>query len=195
MSAMVSTVDKPRPASSIRPGSEGRLLTKADRDALPDNGLRHELIDGAIIMTPAPSWGHQSMVVGLLAALRSAIDRDRYAVLTAPADVVLGPNVVEPDLLLVRRSDVLAKNPGNPLLVAEVRSKSTGWIDTGRKRELYEQAGIEHYWLADPLVPSLTLLRLVDGKYQQIKHLEGDQGATIEEPAAVHLVPAVLALG
>jgi hypothetical protein len=33
-------------------------LTPADRDAMPENGLRHELLDGAIVMTPSPGFHH-----------------------------------------------------------------------------------------------------------------------------------------
>ena len=50
----------------------GNLLTRADLDALPNDGLRHELIDGAFVMTPAPGLPHQTVSGALYRALWSA---------------------------------------------------------------------------------------------------------------------------
>ena len=49
------------------------MLTREDLDALPDDGLRHELIDGTFVMTPAPGVGHQSMSAELTAVLRRPV--------------------------------------------------------------------------------------------------------------------------
>ncbi len=45
--------------------------TRAERDALPDDGRRHELIDGVLVVTPAPAWPHQRAVTRLLSLLDS----------------------------------------------------------------------------------------------------------------------------
>ena len=70
-------------------------------------------------------------------------------VLTGPFDVVLSEStVVAPDLVVARRSDFTARDlPVAPLLVVEVRSRSTATIDAVVKRELYERAGVPSYWL------------------------------------------------
>ena len=49
-----------------------RPLTRADLDAMPDDGHRYELIDGALIVTPAPSVGHQFSVGRLHLLLAAA---------------------------------------------------------------------------------------------------------------------------
>ncbi len=171
-------------------------LTRADLDALPDDGLRHELIDGAIIMTPSPGFPHQFLVGGLHAALREAFHGSEYAVVLAPFDLDLNGNVVEPDLLLAPRAAFSGRDLHVvPLLVVEVQSPSSSWIDKGRKRDIYAQAGISHYWLADPTVPSITTLTLDGTGYRQTTHVTGDNSVTLDAPIDIRLNPAHLMLG
>lgn len=76
------------------------LLTRQDLDALPDDGLRHELIDGAFVMSPAPGMRHQDVGFALARALWSATRGTDLKVAYAPVDVVLGANVVQLDLVV-----------------------------------------------------------------------------------------------
>lgn len=173
----------------------GSLLTRKDLDALPDDGLRHELIDGAFVMTPSPGFRHQSMVLALAADLRSAKSQD-LVVLVAPFDVVLGPNVVEPDILVAPRAAFTARDlPCAPLLAVEVRSPSTQWLDEGRKRGLYEEYGVASYWLVDPDEPSITVLQLVDSQYVEVASAHGDQAIEVTSPFPITLNPEILATG
>lgn len=172
------------------------LLTRSDLDALPDDGLRHELIDGAFVMTPAPGVPHQAMVAGLYRALWAAATGTDLTVLFAPLDVVLGANVVEPDLVVAPRAAFTARElPTPPLLVVEVRSASTGWLDEGRKRTLYEEFGVASYWLADPIAPSVTVLGLRDGVYQEVATARGAESIVVTEPFRITLNPVELAKG
>ena len=172
------------------------LLTREDLDALPDDGLRHELIDGVFVMTPSPGVDHQRIVVGLVKLLGAAVEGTDLDVLVAPLDVVLGYSVVEPDVLVAPRSAFTKSDlPTAPLLAVEVRSPSTAWIDEGRKRTLYEEHGVASYWLVDPLQPSITVLQLVDGHYVEVAHVVGDQTFNVTSPVPVTLNPAHLARG
>jgi Uma2 family endonuclease len=171
-------------------------LTREELDALPDDGLRHELIDGAFVMTPAPGVGHQRMIAALYRTLWLACAGTDLRVLFAPLDVVLGDSVVEPDLVVAPASAFTERDlPSPPLLVVEVRSASTGWLDEGRKRTLYEEHGVAHYWLADPAAPAITVLELEDGRYQQTAFAMGDQTIDVDAPFAVALNPVTLARG
>jgi len=170
------------------------LLTRADLDALPDDGLRHELIDGAFVMTPAPEVRHQGMSAALIELLRKAVRGTDLKALYAPVDVVLGANVVQPDLLIAHRNDFTDRAlPVAPLLVVEIRSPSTAWLDEGRKRTLYEEAGVASYWLLDPEAPSLRILELVDGHYVEVAHATGDESIDVTAPVPVTLHPPQLA--
>ena len=171
-------------------------ITREYLDALPDDGLRHELIDGTLVMTPAPGTDHQRIVGGLYVALRDALRGTEYEVLMAPLDVVIGTSIVEPDLLVAPRDAFTERGlPVAPLLVVEVQSPSTAWIDEGRKKEIYEESGVRHYWLADPSEPSLTLLDLIDSAYVQSAQVTGGDVLEIERPVPMRLVPSELACG
>ncbi len=160
-----------------------RELTREDLDALPEDGLRHELIDGAFVMTPAPGLAHQTLAFALARALHTASSGTELRVIMAPFDVVLGTNVIEPDILVAPRASFTERDlPTAPLLVVEVRSPSTARIDEVRKRSLYEEAGVAHYWLADPALPSLTVLDLVAGSYQQTATAQGDEPLELKAP-------------
>ena len=174
----------------------GNLLTRADLDALPDDGLRHELIDGAFVMTPAPGVPHQRFAFALARALHAAAKSTDLDVLLAPLDVVLGPHVVEPDIVVAPRAAFTQRDlPTAPLLAVEVRSSSTGWLDEGRKRSLYEEFGVGSYWLVDPFAPSITILELADGRYAQVATAHGDQTIEVSAPFPVSLNPTDLARG
>jgi Uma2 family endonuclease len=174
----------------------GRMLTRVDLDALPDEGLRHELIDGAFVMTPAPGMAHQDFAFALARMLHMATAGTDLKVMMAPYDVVIGSNVVEPDILVAPRAAFTERDlPTAPLLVVEARSPSTAWLDEGRKRSLYEESGVAHYWLADPAEPSITVLELVQGRYEQTACPRGEEALTLDKPFPIDVVPARLVLG
>ena len=169
------------------------LLTRADLDALPDDGLRHELIDGQFVMTPAPGTDHQTIADSFVEILRPIVRGTGLKVLSSPYDVVLGPHVVQPDVVLAPRVSFTTKDlPVPPLLAIEVLSPSTSHLDRGRKRELYAEAGVDHYWIVDPDEPAITTYKLIDGTYRQTAHASGDQPLDVEHPVALRITPAEL---
>ena len=112
----------------------GNVLTRADLDALPDDGLRHELIDGALVMTPAPGLPHQTFSGGLYRVLWSASTGTDLQVVYAPFDVILGPHVVEPDIVVAPRTAFTERDlPSAPALAVEIRSASTGFRCSGSR--------------------------------------------------------------
>jgi Uma2 family endonuclease len=153
-----------------------RPLTYADLDDMPDDGHRYELIDGTLIVTPAPVAMHQRVVGNLHLALRASCTDD-LEVFLAPFDVVLGiSTVLQPDLLVARRVDVTERNlPAAPVLAVEVLSPSTRRIDLGTKRLVFEAAGVPSYWVVDPDEPSLTVFELDAGTYREVAQVTGGQ--------------------
>ncbi len=171
----------------------GREFTRADLDAMPDDGRRHELIDGSLIVTPAPSRRHQRAVGELHLLLRRTCPPE-LEVFLAPFDVVLAVDtVVQPDLLVTRRSDSTERDlPVAPLLAVEVLSPSTRHIDLGLKRARYETAGSPSYWVLDPAEPSLTVWELEQGRYVERAHVTGDDECAVTTPYRMTLIPADL---
>jgi Uma2 family endonuclease len=132
-----------------------RLYSVADVRALPDDGNRYETIAGELFVTPAPGVPHQTVLARLFVALWAYVERHELGRLWfAPLDVVFGPlTLVEPDLVFVSRNrlDTISDRDvqGPPDLVVEVISPSTARTDQGRKRALYQEAGVREYWIVD----------------------------------------------
>ncbi len=171
----------------------GAPLTEDDLASMPDDGHRYELLDGVLLVTPAPSVLHQACVTAIVALLHAARTSE-HRVFVAPLDVRLSRfTVLEPDVLVAGKSDVTeARLEGPPLLAVEVLSPSTRRIDLGTKRLAYEAAGVPAYWLVDPDGPTLTVLHLEDGRYVEHANVKGDETYDADFPFPVTVVPARL---
>jgi Uma2 family endonuclease len=137
-------------------GHSSTKLTYADYLQFPDDGLRHEIIEGEHYVTPAPNTRHQRIVRNLSYLLQSYLETHLYGeILFAPFDVLLSEfNVLVPDLVFIstaRSTLVTAKNmQGAPDLVVEILSPSTKSRDRRLKRDVYERTGVDEYWIIDP---------------------------------------------
>lgn len=172
----------------------GRPFTVADLEAMPDDGNRYELIDGMLVVSPAPSWGHQEMGLTAYIVLREACPRDKR-VLAAPFAVQTAfDSEVQPDVLVARFSDLTPKHlPVAPLLAVEVLSHSTALHDRNTKKAHYERMGVPSYWLLDPTEPgSLTAFEHSGAGYEQVAHVIGDEEFRAERPFPVTIVAARL---
>ena len=185
MTAMVTSASSP--------------LTVHDLEGMPDDGRRYELLDGVLVVTPAPGWPHQEMVGGLYLLLRAACPPD-LRVLLAPFAV--RPNLhneLQPDLLVARYDDLTLKDlPVAPVLAVEVLSRSTRLVDLNLKRAAFARLGVPSYWLLDPepAAPSITALELDDGgEYHEAGRAVGDEEFAAERPFPVRLRPADLLAG
>lgn len=140
-------------------------LTYDDLLLFPDDGKRHELIDGDHYVSPSPNVRHQRVLLRLVMAIQPFVREHRLGeVFFAPLDIVLSiHDVVEPDLLFVsaERAAIVGKAnlSGAPDLVVEVLSPSNRRYDEVLKRELYERAGIQEYWLLDPEADTVKVFR------------------------------------
>ena len=172
----------------------GRPFTVADLEAMPDDGNRYELIDGMLIVSPAPSWGHQEMGFAAGIALRNACPRDKRVLIAPFAVQTAFDSEVQPDVLVTRYTDLTPKNlPVAPLLAVEVLSRSTALHDRNTKKAFYERIGVPSYWLLDPTEPgSLTAFELTGEGYRRLAHVVGDDAFDAEQPFPVRVVPARL---
>ena len=158
-----------------------------------DGGHRCEHINGALIVTPAPTVLHQRVSMNL-AVLLSAARTELLDVLAAPLDVELNEDtIVQPDLLVSRRGEFEETNlPMAPMLAVEIASPGTQLVDLTLKKALYEEAGAESYWVVDPSVPRLVAWELQDGAFVQVAHVAGEEAWTAQLPFTVTIVPAAL---
>lgn len=128
--------------------------TAAELAALPEDGKRYEIIDGALLVTPAPLPVHQRMVTRLVLRLGPYVDATRIGELfVAPGDVALAADtVVQPDVFVVPAGAHPLQRWGDAAglrLAVEVLSPATADVDRTTKRVLYQRARVDEYWIVD----------------------------------------------
>ena len=125
---------------------------------------RFQLLDGELVMAPAPLLYHQFILRKLLYAISGYVDEHNLGELfCSPTDVVLSEtNVVQPDILFVSRQRNQILKPesvqGAPDLVVEILSPSTAELDRTTKLELYAYHGVREYWIVDPEARTVMVL-------------------------------------
>jgi len=169
-------------------GSQVRL-TYGDLCLLPEDELRHELLGGEHVVTPSPVTRHQAVSLRLAVLLGEWAERTGAgAVFAAPFDVVLSPpDVVEPDLLFIRkdRLEILTEKnvQGAPDLVVEILSEGTRRRDEIVKRDLYARCGVEEYWIVDPELETVKVYRREGGeRYRRTAELARENDDTLTSP-------------
>jgi Uma2 family endonuclease len=176
-------------SDDVKPNIPGVKLTYDDFVLFPDDGQRHELIDGEHYVTPSPARKHQAIVWNLTLLIGTYLRA--YPVgraFSAPFDVVFSEfDVVEPDLLFIssaRQNEVLtAKHVrGAPDLVVEIGSPATRKRDETIKRRLYERFGVSEYWVIDPELDSIHVYRRSDVSYTRVAELTLEQQDLLTTP-------------
>lgn len=160
---------------------------KLDYDDLqhtPDDGLRYELIDGELYVTPSPRPRHQRVSKRLQRQLEAYFEaREIGEVFNAPVDVILDwHDVVVPDLVVVTASSQVTERAieGSPALLVEILSPSTTNRDRTVKARRYAEKGVQHYWIVDPARRSLECYRL---RKRTSEHLFTGKGSRhVEHP-------------
>ena len=159
----------------MKPASSGVKLTYDDFLLFPDDGKRHELIDGEHYVTPTPILRHQAILGRLHFLIAGYLKREpRGQVFFAPLDVILTRfDVVEPELLYgsnERGLDLFHAGDwvrGAPELVVEVGSPSTRKRDETIKRTLYEREGVVEYWVVDPEIDVVRVYRRSGDRFER----------------------------
>jgi Uma2 family endonuclease len=153
----------------VESGHSTTKLTYADYVGLPDDGLRHEIIDGEHYVSPSPSVRHQQISGRLFYLIQQYLHADPIgSIFYAPLDALLSEfDIVVPDLIYVsndRSRYLTSKNlQGPPDLVIEILSPSTARRDQKLKRDLYERVGVQEYWLLDPVRDVINVYRAESG--------------------------------
>ncbi len=186
-------------AMSAEPGfagiASGRPFTVRDLEAMPDDGHRYELIDGVLIVTPAPGWGHQEASAALTGVLRAACPLGLRALPALFAVQLDDHNEVQPDIIVTRFDELTPRHlPVAPLLAVEVLSPSTRLHDLNTKKGAYERMGAASYWVLDPVPPgSLRVFEFDEaGSYVEVAKVAGDEPFTAQRPFPITVVPARL---
>ncbi|WP_127499823.1 Uma2 family endonuclease [Actinoplanes solisilvae] len=167
--------------------------TSDDLDRFPEDGIRREIFDGVLHVTPSPSSVHQSLALLLGAALMHGCP-DEFFVSQAN-DVVVDPSRrFAPDLLVVNFEAAKSRShkfaAADVVLAAEIVSSSTTGIDRVSKPTFYAQAGIQFFWLIetiDGLSVSVFELDPVDKHYEQIGIFTSDDTISLDRPWPIEI--------
>jgi Uma2 family endonuclease len=165
-----------------------RKLTYDDYVLIPEDGQRHEILDGEHYVTPAPFTPHQGISSKLHNRLGPFVERHRLGHLyAAPLDVVLSPHdIAQPDLLFIsnqRAGIITRKNiQGAPDLVVEILSASTRRRDEGIKLQRYERLGVPEYWMFDPGPRTAKVYRRNGDRLVPAAELSADAGDLLTTP-------------
>lgn len=173
-----------------QPAPNDTRLTYDDLLLFPDDGLRHEIIDGEHYVTASPNTRHQVLLGRLYFEIELFLRHHPGTgqVFLSPFDVVFTKwDVVEPDLLFIAmdQTDILTdKNvQGPPALVVEILSPGTRKVDEGAKRRLFERGGVREYWLVDPERSRVKVFqRQEDGSFPPVAELSLEHGDVLTTP-------------
>lgn len=163
-------------------------LTYEDYCLLPDDGKRHEIIDGEEYMSPSPTASHQRIVQRLHLSLGPFVEEHAAGeVFVAPYDVILSDHdIVQPDVFFVsaERRDLVKERglEGAPTLVAEVVSEGNRRHDEVRKRKLYARHGVPEYWVIDPALETVKVYRNPEGGYERAVEASAEDEDTLTTP-------------
>ena len=163
-------------------------FTYEDFVNFPNDGKRHEIIDGEHRVTPSPTVQHQRVATNLTGRLWAYLDhRPIGEVFAAPCDVVFSDlDIVEPDLLYIsrERAGILTEQHvrGAPDLVVEILSPGTRKTDEVTKRKLYDRFGVQEYWVVDPELDAIKVYRRVDRSFARVAELTAEASDAITTP-------------
>lgn len=175
----------------------GQLFTVDDLERMPDDGRRYELVDGVLVVSPAPRVPHQFVLGELLVELHGACPPG-LAVVPGAGVRMSDDTELIPDLVVVPRDQLTGRRVTRPpVLAVEIQSPSTALFDLNTKRAVYERFSIGSYWVVVPDVdqPELIAFELREGRYEQVAHVVGGKLFRAERPFPVEVVPARLVAG
>jgi Uma2 family endonuclease len=154
-------------------------------DDLPDDGLRYELVDGGLLVTPPPRPRHQEAALALAQILRPALPREWRAV---PAQgLYFGPRDYRvPDVLVYDREASRRDSitPADVHLVVEVMSPGSVSTDRVTKPAQYAAAGIPHFWRLELEPLLLLVVHRLSGESYEVAGSHDDEVA-LDEPVSV----------
>ncbi|MGH9841601.1 MAG: Uma2 family endonuclease [Blastocatellia bacterium] len=159
-----------------------KAISFEDYLMMPEINLRYEIIDGEMIMSPAPTINHQWLISNITDKLRPFVKKKKLgAVLAAPADLVIRRSPLktrQPDVFYIsfkRSHKTIAELRAMPVLeiapdlVVEILSPSDRRSVLKAKLEDYIKVGVLECWVVSPQAETVEVLRLSSGEATTVK--------------------------
>ena len=147
--------------------------TVKDYQQLPE-GAPYQLINGKLIMSPAPKRSHQKLSGEIFKQIANYLDIHKSGeIYYAPFDVYLDDeNVVQPDICFISQNNISilteAGVEGAPDMIIELLSPSNAYYDLRAKLQLYEKYGVKEYFIVDPEDNMVIAYKLNEGRYKEL---------------------------
>lgn len=133
---------------------------------------KDEKIDGVIYdMSPAPGYRHGIINSNIHTIIKQGLKNSICLVTMENLDFKYHPDVNDdylcPDIMVIcdRKHLKGGSYSGVPKFIVETLSPSTAKKDRAEKKDIYEKAGVEEYWIVSPQGKSVEIYYLQDGKY------------------------------
>ena len=131
---------------------------------LEESNTPCELINGELVMSPAPTPFHQDVTSNLNDFLRAEAKKTGGKVYFAPIDLFIDhKNVFQPDLVFIsaEKKNIITNRgiEGVPDLIIEIISPSNVFTDRNRKKKVYQKIGVREYWIVDPANHTLEIYK------------------------------------
>jgi Uma2 family endonuclease len=136
-------------------------------------GVRLELVDGEVAVSPSPEPKHSFTEKRLSFALMKHIEATDLGTLFGDVDTLFGEyDVRRPDLIYFAKDRLHLVGEkameGPPDLCVEIISPSSSTIDRKAKFKQYEKGKVAYYWIVDPGDKTIEAFKLVRGKYRPV---------------------------
>jgi Uma2 family endonuclease len=162
-------------------------------DEHPGPTPRYELVNGELLVTPAPTSLHQRLVFEIAMRLHAYVKQHGLGeVRISPSDLRPIPDaLLQPDLFVIPAIDgrrAPMEDPVTRVLVAiEVLSPSSARFDRVIKRRLYQEMGISEYWVVDPDAQTIERWHPSDARPEIVDHALVWQPVNTMEPFALDI--------
>jgi Uma2 family endonuclease len=137
--------------------------TVDDLEHFPEDGNRYELLDGVLLVTPAPGVPHQIVANRLQHRLTTAVQLPGHAYVVGPGVITVPPGTqLQPDVLVYPATypiDIKWQEVTEHWLAVEVLSRSSRIYDREFKRDAYFALGVAEVWLVDVRACSVEVCR------------------------------------
>ena len=163
----------PKTARSVKAPDD--WFTYAEFRRVVRDGQKADLIDGVIYMA-SPDTRRSNSITGfvdfLMRGYNDAKKLGGEVKVTRFAFRLTRYRAPEPDVAFVESSRLYLlrerEMKGGPDVAVEVVSRDSRSRDYGKKKSLYEKAGVTEYWIIDPLQMRVEFHRLVNGRYELV---------------------------
>jgi Uma2 family endonuclease len=173
------------------------VWTLEDLANLPEDGRRYEIVDGVLLVSPAPGLPHQFVLNELCYLLTHA--RPPGLAIVPGIGIDMGHTMLIPDLAVVARDAVpgaVLARPADVRLAVEIVSPSSVSMDRLLKPVRYAAVGIPSYWRVEPgsddTELAIAVYELDGDKYRETVVIKAGEQVEVDRPFRVTLAPAQL---